>query len=60
MSVQLFLLLTHYKVILVHDNIRTAHDMMMSLPFVLGFTPSMWERAMDVVLEKDHCNLKIT
>jgi hypothetical protein len=49
----------HYKAVLGHDDICTVHARMMSMPWLAGFTPSRWERAIDCMLEKDPGNPKI-
>eukprot|EP00957_Ditylum_brightwellii_P074451 5656879-Ditylum_brightwellii.AAC.1 len=43
---------THYKAIFENDNIGLVHIQMMSMPYVPGFTPSRWEKAIDCMLEK--------
>eukprot|EP00957_Ditylum_brightwellii_P054485 4128620-Ditylum_brightwellii.AAC.1 len=46
----------HYKAILDHDDLCLVHAQMMSIPWLAGFTPSRWERAIDCMLEKDPGN----
>eukprot|EP00957_Ditylum_brightwellii_P112530 8578495-Ditylum_brightwellii.AAC.1 len=49
----------HYKVILNDDSICLVHATMMSLPFRFGFAPLRWQKAIDVMLEKDIGDPKI-
>eukprot|EP00957_Ditylum_brightwellii_P109723 8369533-Ditylum_brightwellii.AAC.1 len=37
----------HYRAILDHDDICLVHTQMMSLPYIAGFTPSRWEKAIE-------------
>eukprot|EP00957_Ditylum_brightwellii_P133603 10186508-Ditylum_brightwellii.AAC.1 len=50
----------HYQAALVSDTISQVHATMMSLPFLVGFTPHQWQTAIDVMLEKDIDSPKIT
>eukprot|EP00957_Ditylum_brightwellii_P184499 14052776-Ditylum_brightwellii.AAC.2 len=50
----------HYQAALVSDTISQVHTHMMSILFVAGFTPSCWQTALDVMLEKDVGSPKIT
>eukprot|EP00957_Ditylum_brightwellii_P155646 11848627-Ditylum_brightwellii.AAC.1 len=50
----------HYKAILIDDSICLVHATMMSLSFRFGLTPIRWAKAIDVMLEKDIDNPKIT
>eukprot|EP00957_Ditylum_brightwellii_P090845 6917731-Ditylum_brightwellii.AAC.1 len=43
----------HYKTVLDHNDICMVHAQMMSLPWLVGFTPHRWELAIDCTLEKD-------
>eukprot|EP00957_Ditylum_brightwellii_P122785 9363081-Ditylum_brightwellii.AAC.1 len=43
----------HYKAILADDSICLVHATMMTLAFRFGFTPFQWQKAIDVMLEKD-------
>eukprot|EP00957_Ditylum_brightwellii_P009645 726595-Ditylum_brightwellii.AAC.1 len=49
----------HYKAILMDDSICLVHATMMALPFRFGFTPLCWQKAIDVMLEKDIGDPKI-
>eukprot|EP00957_Ditylum_brightwellii_P104210 7937134-Ditylum_brightwellii.AAC.1 len=49
----------HYKAVLTDDSICIVHTIMMTLPLRFGFTPRRWQKAIDVMLEKDHGNPKI-
>eukprot|EP00957_Ditylum_brightwellii_P212126 15366999-Ditylum_brightwellii.AAC.1 len=46
----------HYKAVIDHDNLCLVHARMMSIPWLAGFTPTRWERAIDCMLEKDPVN----
>eukprot|EP00957_Ditylum_brightwellii_P134080 10222332-Ditylum_brightwellii.AAC.1 len=37
----------HYKAILNHDDLCLVHAQIMSIPWLVGFTPSRWEKAID-------------
>eukprot|EP00957_Ditylum_brightwellii_P000034 2293-Ditylum_brightwellii.AAC.1 len=50
----------HYKAILTDGSISPVHATMTSLPFRFGFTPICWTKAINVMLEKDIANPKIT
>eukprot|EP00957_Ditylum_brightwellii_P150623 11468368-Ditylum_brightwellii.AAC.1 len=50
----------HYKAILLDNSICLVHATMMSLPFRFGFTSIQWTKAIDVMVEKDIGNPKIT
>eukprot|EP00957_Ditylum_brightwellii_P119166 9089796-Ditylum_brightwellii.AAC.1 len=43
----------HHKAVLENDDIYLVHAQMMSMPYMLGFTLSRWEKAIDCMLEKD-------
>eukprot|EP00957_Ditylum_brightwellii_P192345 14642512-Ditylum_brightwellii.AAC.1 len=43
----------HYETVLKNDNKCLVHAQMMSMPYMLGFTPSRKEKSIDCVLEKD-------
>eukprot|EP00957_Ditylum_brightwellii_P151126 11507438-Ditylum_brightwellii.AAC.1 len=49
----------HYKTILGHNDLCNVHAQMMSMPWLAGFTPLRWERAIDCMLEKDPGSPKI-
>eukprot|EP00957_Ditylum_brightwellii_P025317 1915704-Ditylum_brightwellii.AAC.1 len=49
----------HYKAVLTNDSICIVHTIMMTLPFRIGFTPCRWQKAIDVMLEKDLGDPKI-
>eukprot|EP00957_Ditylum_brightwellii_P134977 10291419-Ditylum_brightwellii.AAC.1 len=49
----------HYKATLMEDSICLVHATMMTLPFRFGFTPLHWQKAIDVMLEKDIGDPKI-
>eukprot|EP00957_Ditylum_brightwellii_P127320 9708094-Ditylum_brightwellii.AAC.1 len=42
----------HYKAVLDHNDIFIVHAQMMSLPWLVGFTPHRWELVIDCMLEK--------
>eukprot|EP00957_Ditylum_brightwellii_P207269 15352221-Ditylum_brightwellii.AAC.1 len=46
----------HYKAILGYDNLCLVYARMMSIPWIVGLTPTRWERAIDCMLEKDPGN----
>eukprot|EP00957_Ditylum_brightwellii_P032183 2439967-Ditylum_brightwellii.AAC.1 len=50
----------HYRAVLTSDGISLVHATMMTIPFLLGFTPSRWQKAVDIMLEKDPGSPKIT
>eukprot|EP00957_Ditylum_brightwellii_P063789 4840248-Ditylum_brightwellii.AAC.1 len=50
----------HYKAVLVSDTISQVHAWMMSTPFLVGFTPTRLQTALDFMLEKDVSSPKIT
>eukprot|EP00957_Ditylum_brightwellii_P012446 940589-Ditylum_brightwellii.AAC.1 len=43
----------HYKAILDHNGIYLVHARIMTLQYLVGFTPTRWEKAVDCILEKD-------
>jgi hypothetical protein len=50
----------HYKAILSDDGICLVHARMMCMTFLHGFTPLRWQKALDVMLEKDIGDPKIS
>eukprot|EP00957_Ditylum_brightwellii_P106288 8108142-Ditylum_brightwellii.AAC.2 len=50
----------HYRAALTLEEISLVHATMMALPFLLGFTPIRWQKAIDIMLEKDPGSPKIT
>eukprot|EP00957_Ditylum_brightwellii_P165564 12604010-Ditylum_brightwellii.AAC.1 len=50
---------SHYKAVLTDNSICIVHTIMMMLPFRIGFTPRRWQKAIDVMLEKDLGDPKI-
>ena len=50
----------HYHAALVSDIISQVYASMMSIPFLMGFTPQRWQTAIDVMLKKDIGSPKIT
>eukprot|EP00957_Ditylum_brightwellii_P097422 7420146-Ditylum_brightwellii.AAC.1 len=50
----------HYRVALTLDSISLVHATMMVIPFLLGFTPSRWQKAINIMLKKDPGSPKIT
>eukprot|EP00957_Ditylum_brightwellii_P192044 14619892-Ditylum_brightwellii.AAC.1 len=42
----------YYKTLLDNNNLCIVHAEMMTMPYVSGFTPIRWEKAIDCVLEK--------
>eukprot|EP00957_Ditylum_brightwellii_P031503 2388768-Ditylum_brightwellii.AAC.1 len=49
----------HYRAALALESISLVHAQMMSLPFLVSFTPLRWEKAIDCMLEKDPGDPKI-
>eukprot|EP00957_Ditylum_brightwellii_P017976 1354292-Ditylum_brightwellii.AAC.1 len=49
----------HYKAVLTNSSICIVHTIMMTLPFRFGFTPHRWQKAIDIMLEKDLADSKI-
>eukprot|EP00957_Ditylum_brightwellii_P162015 12334813-Ditylum_brightwellii.AAC.1 len=50
----------HYRAALVCEIISQVHATMMSILFLVGFTPHQWQTAIDVMLEKDTGRHRIT
>eukprot|EP00957_Ditylum_brightwellii_P086186 6557975-Ditylum_brightwellii.AAC.1 len=46
----------NYKAILDHNDLCLVHARMISIPWLVGFTPSHWKKAIDCMLEKDPGN----
>eukprot|EP00957_Ditylum_brightwellii_P143982 10971164-Ditylum_brightwellii.AAC.1 len=49
----------HYRAALVCDPINLVHARMMLIPFLAGFTPTWWEKAINCMLKKEPGNPKI-
>eukprot|EP00957_Ditylum_brightwellii_P044689 3388317-Ditylum_brightwellii.AAC.1 len=49
----------HYKAILTDDYICLVHATMMTLPFKFRVTPLRWQKAIDIMFEKDIGDPKI-
>jgi hypothetical protein len=49
----------HYKAASQSNALTTVHSTMMSLPYMVGFSPSRWQNIVDIMLEKEHGNPKI-
>jgi hypothetical protein len=51
--------LGHYKVASGYDHLAGLHSMMMSIPYLAGFSPPRWQQVVDIMLEKDPGDPKI-
>jgi hypothetical protein len=48
----------HYKAILSYPTLVHLHQTMMSIPITQGFSPTRWERVVNVMLPKDEGNFQ--
>jgi hypothetical protein len=46
----------HYKAVLKAPDLIQVHNVMMSLPYQVGFAPHRWTNVMDIMLEKEPGN----
>jgi hypothetical protein len=49
----------HYKAVATCETLSSLHSMMMSIPFIAGFSPQRWCRIVDIMLEKQPGNARI-
>jgi hypothetical protein len=51
--------LGHYKVASSHDHLSSLHAKMMSIPHIVGFSPTRWCKVIDIMLEKNQGDPKV-
>jgi hypothetical protein len=49
----------HYKAAATSDPLSQMHFLMMSLPYIIGFSPKRWRRVVDIMIRKEPGNPKI-